>query len=129
MHAVIRRYKIDPKNVDEVIRRVETGLVPLISSADGFVSYRAGVADNGDAISVSHFESAAQADASVRTAASWVKENLGQLLPDPPQVISGEVRVRQTNPSESLNYGVMRQYQMDAKAVDELARRVDAEFL
>jgi hypothetical protein len=90
MYATIRRYEgvTDPA---EAGRRVEEGFVPLISGLPGFVAYY--WIDAGDSVmaSTSVFEDRAGAEASTETAANWVRENIAELLPNPPQVTTGEV--------------------------------------
>ena len=125
MHAVIRRYKVDRANTDEIIRRAEAGFIPLISAAPGFVSYRIAVADDGDLMTVSVFEDQAGADESVRLAAGWVREHLAALLPHPPEVISGRVLRREVEPTRELRHGVMRLYR-GTRDTDEGLRRVRA---
>ena len=39
MIAAIRYYQADPPSIDEVVRRVQEDLVPLIRGMRGFVSY------------------------------------------------------------------------------------------
>jgi heme-degrading monooxygenase HmoA len=39
MYAAIRRIKVQPGSIDEVVQRAESGLVPIISSVSGFVEY------------------------------------------------------------------------------------------
>jgi quinol monooxygenase YgiN len=129
MYGVIRRYKLDPANFDEVVRRGEQGLVPQISAAPGFVSYRVLQADNGDLISVSLFEDRAHAEESTRMVAGWVQQNLAELVPNAPEVTAGEVRVREVNAQEELRYGVMRRYQVDANNVEEITRRAESGFV
>jgi heme-degrading monooxygenase HmoA len=129
MYGVIRRYKIDPANFDEVVRRGEQGLVPQLSGAPGFVSYRVLQADNGDLLSVSLFEDRDQAEESARIAAGWVKENTSDLAPNAPEVTAGEVRVREVNRQEELHYGVMRRYRIDATNVDEIVQRAQSGFV
>jgi quinol monooxygenase YgiN len=129
MYGVIRRYKLDPANFDEVVRRGEQGLVPQISAAPGFVSYRVLQADNGDLISVSLFEDRAHAEESTRMVAGWVQQNLAELVPNAPEVTAGEVRVREVNAQEELRYGVMRRYQVDANNVEEITRREESGFV
>ena len=46
MYASIRRYQVDSSNVDEIIRQVNEGFVPIISSVTGFIAYQA--IDAGD---------------------------------------------------------------------------------
>jgi quinol monooxygenase YgiN len=128
MYGVIRRYKLDPANFDESVRRVEQGFVSKISASPGFVSYRVLRADNGDALSVSVFDSREQAEESAKTAAGWVRENLAELMPNPPEVTAGEVLLREVNSQEELHYGVMRRYKTDAD-VREIVRRAQSGFV
>jgi hypothetical protein len=76
MYASIRRYKMDPGSVEELMRRVREGFVPIISQGAGFMAYYALNAGNGVVASISVFETQAGAEESNRLAASWVKENL-----------------------------------------------------
>ena len=41
MHGVLRRYTLKPKDVDEVVRRITEGGVPIIKAIPGFVVLRA----------------------------------------------------------------------------------------
>jgi hypothetical protein len=129
MHTVIREYKVDAKNVDEIVRRAETGFIPLISRAPGFVSYRLATGDNGEVITVSTFETKQGADESVATAAAWVKENLAALVPAPPRVTSGTVLVRKVSSSEQPKYGVMRRYRGVVGSVTDMANQVERGFV
>jgi len=97
MYASIRRYEgIAPASVDELTRRVQEGFVPIISKQPGFVAYYAVIAGQGVVASISVFEDQAGAEASNRAAADWVKENLADLLQNPPQITAGEVTVHKT---------------------------------
>jgi len=129
MYGVIRRYKIDPAHFDEVVRRAEQGLVSQIAAAPGFVSYRVSQADTGDLLSVSLFEDRGQAEESTRMVAGWVKENLAALMPNPPEVTAGEVRVREVNRQEDVRYGVGRRYRVDAANIEEITRRTESGFV
>jgi hypothetical protein len=93
MYASVRRYETDPGSVDELMRRVEEGFVPIISKAPGFVAYYALDAGEGVVASITVFEDQAGAEESDRMAADWVKENVASLLPTPPEVTAGDVRV------------------------------------
>jgi len=93
MYVSVRRYKMEPGSVDELMRRVEEGFVPIVSKGPGFVAYYALDAGDGVVASISVFEDQAGAEESNRMAADWVKENLAALLPNPPEVTAGEVRV------------------------------------
>ncbi len=91
MHAAIRRYQVDPGSVDEIIRRVNEGLVPRIKEVSGFQAYYAIDAGGGRLASVSVFEDRAGAEESTRLAADWIRQNMASLVPNPPEVLEGEV--------------------------------------
>ncbi len=91
MHVAIRQYHINPRNVDEVTRRVESGFVPLLRQAPGFVEYYWLNAGNGRVVSVGIFEDQASAEASTQMAADYVRQFLYELVRNPPEVIDGEV--------------------------------------
>jgi quinol monooxygenase YgiN len=97
MHVAIRRYRLDPTSVDEVMRQVNEGFIPLIKDADGFLAYYALNAGAGEIATVSVFEDQAGAEQSVRMAADWVGQNLAALLPDPPEITAGEVEAHELN--------------------------------
>lgn len=89
MYVTIRRYTgVDFP--DEAAQRVRNEFLPIISKIKGFQEYYA-IRDGNDAvISISVFANKPGADASVKSAASWVKDNLSEYLPNPPQVMGGE---------------------------------------
>jgi hypothetical protein len=92
MHVAIRRYQMDPTaSVDELMRRVNEGFIPIIKDARGFLAYYAVDSGLGTVTSVSVFENQAGADESNRMAADWVRENLASMLPNPPEITAGEV--------------------------------------
>ena len=73
-----------------VFRKVEAGLVPRLKALPGFRLYCAFLSEEGEGLSVTVFddrEHAARANAQVL---GWVRDNLLDLLPDPPSVIAGE---------------------------------------
>ena len=90
MFAAIRRYHTDPEAIEEVVRKVNEGFVPLISGMPGFVVYIALNAGQGEYGTVSVFEDQASAEESNRVAEQWASENLSGLLP-PPEFAAGEV--------------------------------------
>ena len=91
MHATIRRYQVEPGSVDEIIRRVNEGLVPRIKEVSGFQAYYALDGGDGRLASVSVFEDRAGAEESSRVAADWIRKNMASLFPNPPEVLQGEV--------------------------------------
>ncbi|MBV9453362.1 MAG: antibiotic biosynthesis monooxygenase [Rubrobacter sp.] len=97
MHVAIRRYRTDPASVDEVMRQVNEGFIPIIKGAKGFLAYYALRAEAGEIATVSVFEDQAGAEESVRMAGDWVRGNLADLLPNPPEVTAGEVQAHELN--------------------------------
>jgi hypothetical protein len=90
MWATVRRYEgvTDP---EEAGRRVAEGFVPLIREMQGFVAYY--WFDEGDGVmcSASIFEDRSHEEESNQKAASWVRENLSEVLPNPPAITAGHV--------------------------------------
>ncbi|MFE2097204.1 hypothetical protein [Streptomyces sp. NPDC059468] len=90
MYAAVRRYEgvTDPA---EAGRQVNEGFVPLIRDIPGLLAYYWVDAGNGVMVSTSVFQDEAGADESIRRAAVFVRDHLASLLPNPPQVMSGQV--------------------------------------
>jgi len=95
MFAAIRYYQADPPSVDEVVRRVQEGFVPLIRDIQGFVSYFILIPSEreDEIVSVSVFEDRRGAEESNEKAADWVAQNLSELLRPAPEFADGEVVV------------------------------------
>lgn len=94
MYVAIRRLKVQSGLLDEGIRRIENGFVPLISSMPGFVEYDVVQVGGDEGLSISVFESQEQAEESNRSASEWVKQNLAPLAAGPLEIFAvGEVRV------------------------------------
>ena len=91
MHVAIRRYQVDPGTVDEIMRQIHEGFIPLIMDAKGFLAYYALHARDGEIATVSVFEDEAGAEESIRMAGDFVQQNLASLLPNPPEITAGEV--------------------------------------
>ncbi|MFF4423956.1 hypothetical protein ACFY04_24780 [Streptomyces sp. NPDC001549] len=90
MYAAVRRYAgvTDPA---EAGRIVDEGFVPIMRQVPGFVAYFWVDAGGGVMVSTSVFRDRAGADESVERAADFVRDNLAQFLPNPPQVTAGKV--------------------------------------
>lgn len=73
-------YDITSGTFDELVGKAEAGMVPLFQYSDGFVSYGVANVETSALISLSTWETKAQADAASTVAAAWVKENLAGRL-------------------------------------------------
>jgi Antibiotic biosynthesis monooxygenase len=127
VYGVLRDYTLDVENVAEVIRRVAEGGVPILRAIPGFVSYTVMDAGRGHLVTYSLYESRTGTEESTRKAAAWVKENIAPLLPSPPRVLEGKVRLREIK--EQPKYGVIRRYRVAPKDVEELVTRARSGFL
>lgn len=91
MHVTIRKYRKFEGDRKQLVELVNREFVPLISKIDGFNDFYAFFSDDGTLTSVSVFRDARGAEESVRAAAQWVEQKLAKLLPEKPEVSSGEV--------------------------------------
>jgi hypothetical protein len=95
MHISIRRYN-QVRSVGEVCRRIELSFLPLLRRTPGFVAYYAIDAGGGTMVTVSVFSTEQMALESNEMAASWLRENVADLQPEPPQIIAGKAVVAGT---------------------------------
>lgn len=90
MYAVMRRYKFDAKDGEEIDRLVRERFLPLIRESPGFVGYYWLDTGAGEGASFSVFEDKAGADNSIGLAADFVRQHLASVV-GKPEVIEGEV--------------------------------------
>ncbi|HWT10465.1 MAG TPA: hypothetical protein VN329_14970 [Roseomonas sp.] len=91
MYAMIRSYSATG-SVEEIVRRVEASILPMLKAHRGFRHYYAGRSEGG-VFSVSLFDTQADAEAAHEAVRGIVAANLAELLPQPPVVTRGEVLV------------------------------------
>ena len=95
VYTAIRKYYIIPGTVEEWMRRVQEGFVPLISQVPGFQAYYALKVREDEAVPISTLDTQAGAEESVRRAAVWVANNLATLNQGLPEITVGHVSVYQ----------------------------------
>jgi len=88
MHTVIRRYQ-GVQNPAEVARRAVEEFAPTLRDQPGFQGYWVVDAGEGVLATISVYDSEETAADSSAAAATWVQENLPNLVPNPPQVTAG----------------------------------------
>jgi Antibiotic biosynthesis monooxygenase len=97
MYAAIRRYEgVDPGSVDELTRRSKESVMPMLSRMPGFAAHYFVDAGDGVVASISLFEDRAAAEESTRRILGLIKQEFGALLPNPPQITTGEVVAHKT---------------------------------
>ena len=79
-HVRLAVYQTRPGTVDEILRRAQSGMLPIFRQQPGFVAYEGVKTGDAEVVSISTWESAEQAQAAVQTAAGWVKENIGDMV-------------------------------------------------
>lgn len=93
-YTVIRRYQLIPvASMDDLVQRVETGFVPIVSQIRGFQEYLFVDAGQGVHLTISLFDDPSGAEQSTQNAASWAAENVAALIEGPPEVAAGWVRI------------------------------------
>ncbi len=99
MFATIRIYQ-DVEQKQEIARRVEEGFVPMMKETPGFRGWY--VIDGGDGthVSITFFDSLEATAEANEKSAEWIKQNdMSGLLPNPPEIVAGEV-LRWATPGE-----------------------------
>ena len=97
MHASLRHYRIEPRNMEELLRRVP-GAVDVISKLPGFKAYYVIKASDDTLATVSVFADKGAAVLSNQAAARWVKENAADLFSGTVDAVTGEIVAYRTSP-------------------------------
>jgi heme-degrading monooxygenase HmoA len=89
VYASVRRYSGNAELAEALSSRADE-VRSVISEIAGFQAYYLIDAD-GDAVTVSVFDSEAGAQQSNEAAAAWLKENMPDVAPATPEISAGEV--------------------------------------
>lgn len=95
-YTVIRRYTLTGA-ADPVIQELNDGYLPIVSQAEGFVSYTVVSSDATTLTSITTFESQALLEQAGQSEAEWVQQNLASLLPAPAEVTQGNALIANVN--------------------------------
>lgn len=79
-HVRVSIDKTKPGAVGEVVRRAWDGLLPIYRGRPGFIAYEVVATGEDEAVFISTWESREQAEATIETAAAWVRENVPDLI-------------------------------------------------
>lgn len=91
MYIAIRRFKVDPDMIDEVIDLAKNKFLPDLIAIPGFKAFYHIHSGPDTLASVSIFADKAGAEASNRLSAECIKEHGPDLITEPPEVIEGDV--------------------------------------
>ena len=100
MYAIIRRYTNVRGSASDLVPKVREVFLPQIRKLPGFIEYHAVDAGDGVIASISVFDTRESAEQSARLAADFVKQHLGNLLPNAPEVTKGEAVVSEMGERE-----------------------------
>ena len=92
MFLSIRKYS-GATSRDEVVKRVEEGLLPQLKEYPGFLAYYAVEFEDGDIGGISVYSTKENADDATLKATTWVRDNLLEFLPNEPQILRGDVLI------------------------------------
>jgi hypothetical protein len=93
MYMRIARYRrAATADLEEMVRRLRSEFIRLITRQAGFRAYWVDDAGDGTGTAVSVFADKATLDAALRTTLPWTAEKLGRELPEPPVVRAGQVQ-------------------------------------
>ena len=99
MYVTLRRYAgVGARMYEVIFRKVEAGLVPMLKGRPGFRGYCAFLSEDGDGVSVTVVDGREQATTANEQARGWVRANLRDLVPDPPEVAAGECGIAEVSP-------------------------------
>ncbi len=80
MYKAVRTYTLLPGTREEFLQRVQESFIPLISQLPGFIAYDTHRFGNDRVITISTFDTRAQAEESILLALRWVQENTLELM-------------------------------------------------
>ena len=131
MYVMVRKYAGKGGLLDGLAPKVRDGLVPILRQAPGFRSYCCFASEDGHLVSVSVFDDRPTVEAANAKVREWVGANLRDALPDPPEVLAGEVRREvqgQGRGGAEGAYVVIRQYD-GVRSIERLTALADEHVL
>ena len=91
MYKAVRIYTLLPGTCEEFLQRVQESFLPLISQLPGFIAYGTHRIGNDQVITISTFDTRAQAEESILFALRWVQEHTLQLMQGLPILTMAQV--------------------------------------
>lgn len=128
MYCSVRQYKLKAsENIDELIGKVRDQFLPIVTKADGFVSYSVAVTDKAELITAGFFADRKGAEDSVSAASEWVRDNVAASLDGPPKITSGEVLAFERKGGDA-HFGVLRRMTLHPGKRDEALEIISAKL-
>jgi hypothetical protein len=136
MFASIRRYRLRQGAMEELAQRVDDGFAEQIRVQPGFVSYEFIDCGDGEAITLSVFGDAEEAEASRALAQRWTDESLRDFDVSRIEALRGEIVVSRAawdmlapgHAGTDEKFASVRRYQLRTGSVAQLMHVVDGVF-
>jgi hypothetical protein len=93
MYSSIRRYSADPSQIDELMHRIDAQFCSMIEDQPGFVAYQALDCGEGTCVTVTTFRDRDSAEASLETAAGFIRDSLSDIPIERVDARTGEAKV------------------------------------
>ncbi len=93
MYANVRSRNFKAGTVPEAAKRIEGGVIPIISKIQGFVSFTLAQTGPNRITIMGVFETEAAAKEAGPKAIAWVDQNCADLVDGPPEVTNGPILV------------------------------------
>lgn len=93
MFCTVRRYQVDPDQVDDLMHRIDTIFCEQIEREPGFVAYEALDCGAGVCITISTFSDREGAERSTVLAATFVRDELSDIPIERLNAWTGEAKV------------------------------------
>ena len=91
MYASVRVTQAKQGSVDQIGQRVTDDFVPIVSDIPGFLGYYVVSVGSDKLVTVSIFEDAEGARASIQASYEWVSQNVTEWLARPLDIMEGQV--------------------------------------
>jgi hypothetical protein len=93
MYLSVRKYRVDPDRMDELMHRVDETFAPRLEAMDGFVAYQVFDAGSGILYSTTCCHDEDAVEQSVALASAFVREDLADFDIERLEVAFGEIAV------------------------------------
>ena len=134
MFVSIRRYFVHTAPVKELAELVDQDFADRLGAQPGFVSYEFVDGGEGEALTVSAFQEAVQAEGSRALARRWVDEALSDFELTTMDAVHGEIKLSHAaaarqpiaHPGAPAGFVAVRRYRLARGSVEELLERAEA---
>jgi excisionase family DNA binding protein len=123
MYAAIRRYRLDSKYSDEVIRQIVENFVPRVRESEGLLGYYILDVGDGTFATITICENQAEVEESSKKATEWMKQYLASTILSQEEIPNFSVKVEETLQGTLYEGAPGSTHSQVLKGVRELSRR------